>query len=63
MSGKKILILYVEAENKAAPGARLADLADSLIGLGAQVTLRECNQRYDEILDAVALADSVIFWH
>jgi len=62
MNGKKILILYADADSNAAPGVRLADLADSLTGLGAQVTLRECNQHYDEILDAVAAADSVLFW-
>jgi len=62
MNAKKILILYAGADSIAAPGVRLADLADSLTGLGAQVTLRECSQNYDEILDAVAGADSVLFW-
>ncbi len=55
---KKILILH---ETDAA-FAELDELAADLRALGAEVVLNPCAAPYDTVLDAVAAADSVVFW-
>jgi hypothetical protein len=42
--------------------AGLMELAAMLKRLGAVVNVRMCDKRYDEILDAVAVVDTVICW-
>jgi hypothetical protein len=59
---KKILILYSDADMDAAGRDGVRALADSLSQLGAVVTMQACDGPYDAALDAVAAADSVLFW-
>ena len=55
---KKILLLH---DGAVAP-AGLPELAGQLRGLGADVSVRPCAEPYDAVLDAVAQAESVVFW-
>ena len=55
---KKILILH----EAGAVAAELGELAADLRALGAEVVLGPCAAPYDAVLDAVAAADSVVFW-
>jgi hypothetical protein len=55
---RKVLVLH---EPGAAPAGATA-LAGDLRALGAEVALRPCEAPYDAVLDAVAAADSVLFW-
>lgn len=59
---KRILILYSEADLDAARRDGMRELTASLTQLGAVVTVQPCDGRYDAALDAVAAADSVVFW-
>lgn len=59
---KRILILYSEADLDAACRDGMRALAASLTQLGAVVAVEACDGRYDAALDAVAAADSVVFW-
>lgn len=56
-SSKRIVILYL--------GPRPQDLlmlVRALQAEGTEVTLLECGEPYSAVLDAVAVADSVIVW-
>jgi uroporphyrinogen-III synthase len=55
---KKILILH----EAGAAAAELDELAVDLRALGAEVVQCPCAAPYDAVLDAVADADSVVFW-
>jgi len=56
---RHVLILYLGADM---PDG-LMEMANMLGHLGAVVNVRACGERYDEILDVVAAADTVICWH
>ncbi len=60
---KRILILYSEADLDAARRDGMRELAQSLSELGAAVAVEPCDGRYAAALDAIAAADSVVFWH
>ena len=55
---KKILVLH----EAGAVSAELDELAGDMRALGADVVLHPCAAPYDAVLDAVAAADSVVFW-
>jgi len=55
---RHILILYLGSDMPAG----LMEMAAMLGRLGAIVNVRMCGGRYDEILDVVAAADTVICW-
>jgi hypothetical protein len=55
---KKILIL----DTGSATSPVLTELAGAMTALGASVAVRALDKRYDEILDAVAAADTVVCW-
>jgi len=55
---RHVLILYLGSDMPAG----LMELAAMLKRLGAIVNVRMCDRRYDEILDAVAVVDTVICW-
>ena len=55
---RHLLILYLGSEMPAG----LMEMAAMLKSLGANVNIRMCDRRYDEILDVVAAADTVICW-
>lgn len=55
---RRILILYT---GDGVPGD-LGALADGLAGQGAAVNLRSCDSDYDAELDAIAAADTVMYW-
>lgn len=55
---KKILILH----EAGADSAQFGELAGDLRALGAEVAVSPCAAPYDAVLDAVAAADSVVFW-
>ena len=55
---KKILILH----EAGADSAQIVELAGDLRALGAEVVLGPCAAPYDAVLDAVAAADSVVYW-
>jgi hypothetical protein len=56
---KRILILYLDGKESIA--AR--DLAEALTRMGASVIVRECDAQHEQIIDAVAVADTVVCWH
>ena len=55
---RHVLILYLGTDIPAG----LMEMAAMLGRLGAIVNVRACGERYDEILDVVAAADTVICW-
>ena len=55
---KKFLLLHDAPE---APPA-VAELAEDLRGLGAEVRTAPCAEPYGAVLDAVAEADTVVFY-
>ena len=55
---KKILVLH---EAGAAP-AQLDELARDMHALGAEVVVRPCAAPYEAVLDAVAAAETIVFW-
>lgn len=55
---KKILVLHESGD----VSAELNEVAADLRALGAEVVLGACAAPYDAVLDAVAAADSVVFW-
>jgi len=55
---KKILVLH----EAGATAAELDELAANMSALGAEVVLCPCAAPYAAVLDAVAAADSVVFW-
>jgi len=55
---RHVLILYLGSDMPAG----LMEMAAMLKRLGANVNIRMCDRRYDEILDVVAAADTVICW-
>jgi hypothetical protein len=59
---KKILILHTGTHPDSPDPGNLEDLARALMQCDAHVTIRSCDSSYDEILDAVEAADSVVFW-
>lgn len=63
---KSVLILHDSSRGPkdAVPSSEheLGELISALEALGARVKLRECDQRYDEILDEVERADTSLFW-
>lgn len=60
---KHILILHNNNGPKDIPSERgLGELIRALEGLGARVKLRQCDRRYDEILDEIEHTDTLFFW-
>ncbi len=58
-TGRHILVLY---DGDGEP-ALVRQLAEAVARLGSTAAvLRMCSGRYEEILDAVAVADTVIYW-
>lgn len=57
-TARHVLILYTGSNIPSG----LMEMADMLVRLGAIVNVRMCGGRYDEILDVVAIADTVICW-
>ncbi len=55
---KTILLLHDGPE---APQT-ISDLAGDLRGLGADVRLAPCAEPYDAVLDAVAAADTIVYY-
>jgi len=55
---RHVLILYLGNDMPAG----LTEMATMLRRLGAIVNVQPCGRRYDEILDVVASADTVICW-
>ncbi|MGE5240793.1 MAG: hypothetical protein ACM3NI_04025 [Bacteroidota bacterium] len=55
---RHVLILYRGSDMPAG----LMEMVTMLDRLGAIVNVRTCGGRYDEILDVVAAADTVICW-
>jgi hypothetical protein len=58
-SVKQILILYCGGEDVL---RELRELTGILRTLGAQVSLRHLATEYEEILEAIESADSVVYW-
>ena len=58
-TSRHVLILYLGTDMPAG----LMEMADMLGRLGALVNVRICDGHYDEILDVVAAADTVICWN
>ena len=56
---KTILILHPQSEAGAGAARRLED---ALLSLGAKAVLHDMTTRYDEILDVIARADTVVVW-
>ncbi len=56
---KTILILRPCPESSTVPTQRLADALNSL---GAKVVIRDMTARYDEVLDAIAHAGTIVVW-
>lgn len=57
-ANRQVLILYLGNDMPAG----LMEMAAMLKNLGAMVNVRNCGGRYDEILDVVLTADTVICW-
>lgn len=62
-TSKNILVLYSGNEEP----ADVTQLAQAITGLGSTAVVRKMgngvgNGEYDRILDAVAMADTVIYW-
>ena len=55
---RHVLILYLGSDMPAG----VKEMAAMLGNLGANVNVRMCDGHYDEILDLVAAADTVICW-
>ena len=55
---KRVLLLH----EPGAPAEEVSVLADGLRAQGAAVSVRPCEAPYEDVLDAVAAADSVVFW-
>jgi len=56
---RNILVLYSDNE---APVV-VSHLADAITRLGSIASVcKLCNSQYDQILDAVEIADTVIYW-
>lgn len=55
---RHVLILYLGSDMPTG----LMEMAAMLGRLGAVVNVRMCDEHYDEILDVVAAADTVICW-
>ncbi len=55
---KHILLLH----DAAGDAAGLAELALEMRENGAEVEVRPCAEPYEAVLDAVAAADTVVFW-
>ncbi|MHB8257323.1 MAG: hypothetical protein ACYDHY_13875 [Acidiferrobacterales bacterium] len=56
---KTILILHPHPEVFAVAAEKLAD---TLNALGAKTVIHEMTARYDEVLDAVASASTIVVW-
>ena len=59
---KQVLILYSDADEAATSIRGLQELSGHLVRLGALVTVRELNDNYGEILDSIAVTDTIVFW-
>jgi hypothetical protein len=58
-TSRNILFLYSDNE---APVV-VAQLAEAIARLGSNATVREmCKGQYDSILEAVEIADTVVYW-
>ncbi len=58
-TSRNILVLYSSDDKPAV----LGQLAESITHLGSTAVVRKmCDGRYDQILDAVEIADTVIYW-
>lgn len=55
---KKILVLH----DPPAPPREVEALAAAMGAQGAEVVALACAEPYDAVLDAVAAADTVLFW-
>lgn len=60
---KTVSILHDNNGPKDIPSEReLSELIKALERLGARAKLRQCDQRYDEILDEIEHTDTLFFW-
>ncbi len=57
---RTVLILFPEGGD-AAPSS-LQELINAVADSGARVQTHACDNRYDEVLDAVEQADVITFW-
>jgi len=58
-TSRNILVLYSDNDEPVV----VRQLAESITHLGSTAVIRKmCNGQYDQILDAVEIADTVIYW-
>lgn len=57
---RRVLLLFPGPDNVKGPAPQT--LIDALEAAGAQVQTYSCDDRYDEILDAVEQVDTIVFW-
>ncbi len=57
---KRIFILH---KGNGSPLPSLDELISALRALGAEVNVRQSNGHFDEILDDIEQADSLLFWN
>lgn len=60
MSDIRTILVICPAAAECVASARL--LADALSALGARVSVRDMTESYDDVLDDVVNADTVIMW-
>ncbi|MEJ2107771.1 MAG: hypothetical protein P8X48_10685 [Acidiferrobacteraceae bacterium] len=57
---RRVLLLFPGPDKAKGPAPQL--LIDALEAAGARVQAHSCDDRYDEILDAVEQVDTIVFW-
>jgi hypothetical protein len=57
---RRVLLLFPGFDNAKGPAPQT--LIDALEDEGALVQAHPCDDRYDEVLDAVEQVDTIVFW-